>query len=215
VPLFAFAMIVTFLASQAIALQGPKDRHWAHPDVWTGAIEVALGIGYFALARYLRARFRIEAAAAHQVLAQLAPVTFLTGLALMDSSWQQDHLSMAHYLGFGKLLTPWAPMLLASAIIAVMLATWVQSYFYISCGLVFLAYVLDYRIGNEDPLTWPWPFAIMTVGFLVVVVMRWRNAREQAGEDIDDVGELLIQRSRRTSSFSARDRGRAKGSAAR
>jgi len=67
---------------------------------------------------------------------------------IMDWHWQADDLWM--FLFLGKHLTPWAPGLLASTIIVVLLAARVQSCFYVSCGLGFLAYILD-RIAVEIP----------------------------------------------------------------
>ena len=202
IPLFAIAMVVAILASQAIAIRGPSDWKWAHPNVKIGAIEVTLGIAYFAFSRYLRDRFRVEAAAAYSVLAWLAPVAFLGGIVLMDQAWQDDQELkkwIFPFLVMGKELTPWAPVLLASSIIVVLLAARVQSYFYISCGLGFLAYILE-RINYEAPKNWTWPLTILCTGLVVVAVLRWRDSRERVGEDIDDVGELLIRRSRAASS---------------
>jgi hypothetical protein len=203
VPLFAMGMVVAILASQAVAFCGPNDWGWKghenYENVWIGAIEVALGITYFAFSRYLRDRLRVEAGAAYCVLAWLAPVAFLGGLGLMDHAWREYMMWTFPFLGMGKELTPWAPVLLASAIIVVLLAARVQSYFYISCGLVALAYMLD-TIAFEKPQGWPWPFTMLGIGFVIVAVMRWRDSRNRVGEDIDDVGELLIRRSRAAAS---------------
>jgi serine/threonine protein kinase len=217
VPLFAIAMVVAILSSQAIAWNGPKDWEFLgltdddDRQIGIGAIEVALGIAYFSSSRYLRDRFPVEAAAAYRVLAWLAPVAFLGGIAIMDwylkrklgmpptakESVPQCSNGMLPFLG--KCLTPWAPVLLASSIIVVLLAARLQLYFYICCGLGFLAYILQ-KVAFEQPRNWPWPFTILCAGLVVVAVLRWRDSRERVGEDIDDVGELLIRRSRAASS---------------
>ncbi len=194
VPLFAIAMVVAILASQAIAIKGPEDWEWKYPEVGTGAIEVALGIAYLFASRYLRDRFRVEAASAYLVLAWLAPVAFLGGIGLMDHYWE-----LSSFTFLDKTLTPWALVLLASSIIVVLLAAMLQSHFYIICGNGFLIYILS-RIAFLPPPNWGWTFTIMATGLVVMAWLTWRDWRERVGEDIDDVGELLIRRSRLASS---------------
>lgn len=198
VPLFAIAGVVAILASQAIAIKGPDDWEWLwRPQRFEiGVIEVALGLVYWACSHYFRARFRVEAAPAYLVLAWLAPVALLGGIALMDAGWSQDTtLWMASFLG--KHVTPWILVLLAASIAVVFLAARVQSYFYIICGLLFLDYS-SWKIafaGTENAW-WPWPFVILSAGLALMAALTWWDHRTRVGEDIDDVGEELIRRSR-------------------
>jgi serine/threonine protein kinase len=198
VPLFAIAMVVAILASQAIAIRGPRDWDWQSQLFETGAIEVALGIVYLACSRYLRDRFRVEAAAAYLVLAWLAPVALLGGIALMDEGWRKEEvLWMVPFLG--KMLTPWAPVLLAGSIVIVLLAARVQSYLYIICGLLFLDYsswVIAFADTEKPWSWWPWPFIILCTGLALMASLTWWDFRTRIGEDIDDVGEQLIRSSR-------------------
>ncbi len=207
VPIFAIAMFVALFASQAIAIQGPKDWDWDYPKVGIGAIELALGIAYLTCSRYLHKRFRVEAAAAYLVLAWLAPVASLGGLGLMDYSWQQENLIMYQFLG--RELTPWGFVLLATSIIVVILAARLPSYFYMICGLGFLLYILGRIVINSPKILewalWCWPYAIMSVGLAVMAWLTWRDWRWRVGEDIDDVGELLIKRSRLASAAVGKD----------
>ena len=210
VPLFAIAMTVVILASQAIAMNGPKDWEWTYPnvkedavrDIGVGAIEAMLGIAYLACSRYLRGRFRVEAAAAYLVLAWLAPVAFLGGIGYMDWFWLNDKKELWTFSSLGPELSPWAPVLVASSIIVVLLAAWLDSYFYIICGLGSLAYILS-RVAVLDPKNWLWPSTILAVGLAALAWMTWRDYRERVGEDIDDVAELLIRRSQLASSAAA------------
>ena len=198
-PLFGIAMVVAILSSQALAFGGPDDWGWPRPKngsfqyVGIGAIEVELGMLYLACSMYLRSRFRVEAAAAYLTLAWLAPVAFLGGIGFMDIGWADEDLGT--FLFFGKKLTPCAPVLLAFSILVLFLATRMQSYFYIICGLCFFDYA-SFKIAVTKPMAWSWPFVILCVGLALTTALAWYDRRRRVGEDIDDVGERLIRRSR-------------------
>ena len=197
-PLFAIAMGVAILASQAIAYFTPRDRKWVWPNVMWGGIEVLLGVGYFGCARFLRDRFRVEAAAAYRVLAWLAPAAFLVGICLMDGFWNKELLGPIPFRLMGKDLTPWMPLLLVSSIAVVLLAAELQMYFYIVVGLLFFDYA-SWRITFSQPdesANWHWPFMVLGIGLAVAAWLTWRDHRNRTGEDIDDVGERLIRRAR-------------------
>jgi H+/Cl- antiporter ClcA len=127
------------------------------------------------------------------VLARLAPVTFLVGIGVLDVGWYGQ--KMPPFL-IGS-VTPWAPVLLLASVAVVFLAASLQSPFYYIVGLASLAYAVS-RIAFEIEVKgWLWPLTVMVAGLALTAWLTWRDLRERAGQDIDDVGEQLIRQSRK------------------
>ena len=85
-PLFGIAIVVAILATQVIALAGPSTWGWKPPEVGIALFEILLGTVYMVSSIYLRNRFRVEGATAYLLLARLAPVAFLAGIGILESS---------------------------------------------------------------------------------------------------------------------------------
>jgi hypothetical protein len=194
-PLFAIAMVVAILASQAIALRGPNTWEWKYPLLGTALLEILLGVVYLGSSIYLRNRFRVEGATAYLVLARLAPVVFLTGIGILDRGiWFENRPPF-----LVENLTPWAPVLLIASVGVVFLAPRLQSPFYFIVGLGSLAYAVSNIAYEIQARGWLWPVVVMVAGLGITAWLTWRDLRERVGQDIDDVGEELIKQSRRRS----------------
>jgi len=193
-PLFAIAIVVAILASQGIALGGPNTWEWWGDYFGSALFEILLGMIYLGSSIYLRNRFRVEGATAYLVLARLAPVTFLTGIGIVDWGWYDKKMPQLLINN----LTPWAPVLLVASVGVVFLAARLQSPFYSIVGLGSLAYAVG-RIAYEiKGRGWQLPVIVMVAGFAVMAWLTWRDLRERVGQDIDDVAEELIIQSRKS-----------------
>ncbi len=197
-PLFAIAIVLAIVASQGVAMAGPKT--WGWPPDRPALFEIFLGIVYLGSSIFLRDRFRVEGAAAYIALARLAPVVFLAGFGFLDYGWH-EMVKGQHMPPFLiKNLTPWAPVLLVASIAVVFLAAKLQSPFYSVLGLACLAYAVSSIALEIEVKNWLWPVLVMVTGLSLTAWLTWWDVRQRVGQDIDDVGEELIRRSRKRSS---------------
>lgn len=184
-PLFGLALAVGVFATQAIAAGVPFKYELEDDqlELAIGGLEVICGLLYLGAALFLYRRLRLESSAAHVVLLWLAPLAILGGVTYISFATENwNHMY-------------WA--LLVFSVSTLLYSAYVQSYFYILCGLGFTAlslWQIEEKLLDESEWWW-WPITIVLSGVALTLSMWFRDRLNRTLEDMDDVGERIIKMS--------------------
>lgn len=205
VPFLVAGLVIVFVATQLLAINGPERwlGFWIGDDnlsesrksLAIGGTEIVFGLVYIVAALLIRRIAPIGSAGGYLTLLLAGFLACYSGLLIVDTSWVALEWQQIRLYGTSNSLPPSALALLIFAVTFALLSVRLQTY---SCMVISL-------VGTTIAYWWSaiyylqgangWPQAAASICFIIFIGILCHKYFRGDSEDIDDVGERLINSS--------------------